>query len=236
MTFDDRWELSTVGELPHIAYVAPHTDVVGEMDCLRMLPDHVVHTERMWLDEVSEQAEQKMVCDELPRSLRYLKGIAPFKCAIFGCTSASVVNGRAGMETIEKLMSDELGCPAITVFGAVLKEIRTRHAKSVAVFTPYTNEVNAFLKNTMETFGVNVIYMAGIGLVSDNDIAALTPKEIKSFAQKKAPELPEETDLCFFSCTNVRSAEVREDLSQILGRPLITSNQCVIDFIKGLPE
>ena len=99
------------------------------MDCLRMLPGHVVHAERMWLDEVGKQAEQKMVRDELPRALRYLKGIAAFKCAVFGCTSASVANGRAGMEAIEKLMSDELGCPAITVFGAVLREIRARHAE-----------------------------------------------------------------------------------------------------------
>lgn len=228
--------MSVISNFAHVAYVIPNTDVTGEMDCLRMLPDHVVHVERMWLDEVSEQAEQKMVRDELPRALRYLKGIVPFKCAVFGCTSASVANGRAGMEAIEKLISDELGCPSITVFGAVLKEILARKAANVAILTPYTDEVNAFFKNTMEAFGVNVVYMAGIGLVSDNDIAALTPEEIKSFAQKKAPELPEETDLCFFSCTNVRSAEVRDELCKILGRPMITSNQCVIDFIKGLPE
>lgn len=223
-----------MSNLGHVAYVIPNTDVTGEMDFSRMLPDHVVHVERMWLDEVSEQAEQKMVREELPRALRYLKGIVPFQCAVFGCTSASVANGKAGMEAIEKLMSDELGCPAITVFGAVLKEIQARDAKNVAILTPYTDEVNAFFRNTMEAFGVNVGYMAGIGLVSDNDIAALTPEEIKDFARKSAHELPEEADLCFFSCTNVRSAEVRDELSQILERPVITSNQCVIDFVKSL--
>lgn len=228
--------MNAIKDFAHVAYIIPNTDIVGEMDCLRMLPGHVVHAERMWLDEVGKQAEQKMVRDELPRALRYLKGIAAFKCAVFGCTSASVANGRAGMEAIEKLMSDELGCPAITVFGAVLREIRARHAEKVAILTPYTDGVNAFVRSTMEAFEVKISHIAGMGLVRDNDISALTPEEIKAFAQRKASEIPGGTELCFFSCTNVRSAEVRDELAQILGRPVITSNQCVIDFIKGLPE
>ena len=52
----------------HLAYLIPHTDVPGEMDCHRMLPDCVVHVKRMWLDEVSEEAERKMVQEELPRA------------------------------------------------------------------------------------------------------------------------------------------------------------------------
>lgn len=223
-------------ELEHIAYLIPNTDVTGEMDCLRMLPDHVVHAERMWLDDVSEQAEQKMIREELPRAIRYLKGVVPYKCAVFGCTSASVANGKAGMEQIEKLMADELSCPATTVFGAVLKQIEKHHAKNLAILTPYIDEVNLFLKETMEKFNVNVVFLAGMGLLSDRDIAALKPETILDFARKKAAEIPAETDLCFFSCTNVRSAEIREELAQILGRPVITSNQSVIDFIKNCPS
>ena len=63
--------MNAIKDFAHVAYIIPNTDIVGEMDCLRMLPGHVVHAERMWLDEVSKQAEQKMVRDELPRALRY---------------------------------------------------------------------------------------------------------------------------------------------------------------------
>lgn len=223
-------------ELAHVAYLIPHTDVTEEMDCRRLLPGHVVHVERMWLDEVTEEAEKKMVHEEFPRALRYLTGIVPFKCAVFGCTSASVADGREGMEAIERLMREKLGCPSITVFGAVLKEIQARKAKNVAILTPYTDEVNGFFKKTMEDYGVHVVYMAGIGLINDTEIAALTPEVIETFTRNKAAEIPEETDLCFFSCTDVRSAEIREELEEILQRPLITSNQCVIDFIKSLQE
>ena len=59
-------------EFSHLAYLIPHTDVTGEIDCHRMLLDCVVHVKRMWLDEVSEEAERKMVQEELPRALHYL--------------------------------------------------------------------------------------------------------------------------------------------------------------------
>ena len=134
----------------------------------------MVHVKRMWLDEVSEEAERKMVQEELPRALHYLKGITNFQCAVFGCTSASAANGREGMLAIEKTMQDALGCPAITAFGAVLRQIERYQPKTLSILTPYTEDVNAFFKKTMEEFGVSVAFIRGMGLVSDNDIAALT--------------------------------------------------------------
>lgn len=222
-------------ELEHIAYVIPNTDVTAEMDCLTMLPGHVLHVQRMWLAEVSEAAEQKMVAEELPMALRYLKGVVPYKCAVFGCTSASAANGKAGMLEIERLMEEALGCPATTVLGAVLREIERRKARSVAILTPYTQEVNAFFQSTMEKFDVNVSFIAGMGLSSDNEIAALKPAEILSYARSQKERIPHSADLCFFSCTNVRAAEIRSQLSDLMGLPFITSNQCVIDYIKSLP-
>lgn len=222
-------------ECAHVAFVIPHTDVTGEMDFHRFLPDHVVHVQRMWLGDVSKEAEQKMVAEELPAALRYLKGVAPYKCAVFGCTSASAVNGVDGMFAMQELMSRELGCPAISVMGAVLHEIRQRNAKSVAVFTPYTDEVNAFVRQTMETFGVSVASICGMGLILDADIAALSPEQISDFVYANRDNVPDEADLCFFSCTNVRSAEIRQELSDLIGKTFITSNQCVIDYVRNLP-
>lgn len=79
-------------------------------------------------------------------------------------------------------------------------------------------------------------FIRGMGLVSDNDIAALTPEKILAFARHTAWDLPGETDLCFFSCTNVRSAEIRQELSAVLKVPVITSNQCMIDFVRECCE
>lgn len=218
----------------HVAYLLPHTDVTSEMDCQRLLPSHVIHVQRMWLDDVGQEAERTMVERELPAALRYLKGVAPYQCAVFGCTSASAVNGREGMLAIQRQMEQELGCPAITALGAVLWEIERRQARSVAVLTPYTREVNCFLRETLETFGVSVCHIAGMGLSGDGDIAALEPQAILDYTRSQRSSIPARTELCFFSCTNARSAEIRDQLEACAGRPFITSNQCVIDYIKAL--
>ena len=175
-----------------------------------------------------------MVARELPAALRYLKGVAPYRCAVFGCTSASAVNGVDGMYEIQELMQRELGCPAITVLGAVLQEIKNRGATRVAVLTPYTQQVNQFFAKTLEQFQVSVCYIAGMGLVNDGDIAALTPDEIVAYGHRQSQMIPPEADLCFFSCTNVRAAEVIKQLTQAVGKPVISSNQCVVDYIRRL--
>lgn len=225
-----------MNELQHIAYVIPHTDVTAEMDCHIMLPGHVLHAQRMWLGEVGENAERKMVEEELPGALRCLKGIVPYKCAIFGCTSASAVNGADGMAEIERLMTSELGCPSITVLRAVLNEIERRRARSVAVLTPYSEEVNRFFRETIERFGVQISYISGMGLSIDTEVAALKPKDILAYAQAQKGLIPGHTDLCFFSCTNLRAAEIRTHLEGLMECPCISSNQCVIDWIKALPD
>ena len=220
--------------LKHVAYLLPHPDVTSEMDCRRMLPGHVIHVQRMWLEDVGEEAERAMVEEELPAALRYLKGVAPYRCAVFGCTSASAANGREGMLAIEALMERELGCPAVTALGAVLREIERRQARAVAVLTPYTRPVNDFFRKTMADFGVEVCRIDGMGLSEDLDIAALEPSAILDYARAQVEHIPAQADLCFFSCTNLRSAEIRGQLEQCLGRPVITSNQCVIDYIQSL--
>lgn len=189
----------------------------------------------MWLDEVGEDAERKMVAQELPRALRCLKGIVPYKCAVFGCTSASAVNGVDGMVEIERLMTRELNCPSITVLRAILHEIERRQARSVAILTPYNDAVNRFFRETITRCGVQVSYISGMGLSADTEIAALKPAEILAYAQRQKNLLPDHTDLCFFSCTNVRAAELCDRLAVLMGLPCISSNQCVIDYIKSMP-
>ena len=104
------------------------------------------------------------------------------------------------------------------------------------MFTPYTDEVNAFVRQTMETFGVHIASICGMGLSNDVDIAALTPEQILAFTRDKRDTIPATADLCFFSCTNVRSAEIRQQLSALVSKPFITSNQCFIDYVRALPR
>ncbi len=216
-----------------IALMIPHSDTTLETDLQMNLPkDFILHTQRIWLDEVSKEAEQKMVDFGLPEAIRYLKGITKFSSAVFGCTSASVVYGEEGMQEIENSMAREFGCPSITAFGSVMKEINKLGASKIVLFTPYTLEVNEFVRENFEAFGVQVAYDNGMGYLNDVDIGEILPERVYEFILSYKEQLEElNADLCFISCTNLRSMEIREALERELNIPVLTSNYCVYRFI-----
>ncbi|WZL74339.1 hypothetical protein QBE52_06260 [Clostridiaceae bacterium 35-E11] len=216
-----------------IALIIPHTDITLETDLQNYLPNHyVIHTQRIWLDDVSEFAEKKMVDIDLPKGIQYLKDITAFDAAIFGCTSASAVYGIKGLKRIEQQLSDELGCKSISAFGGVLREVNKLQAKKIALFTPYTKTVNQFMIHSLKDFGVNVVYSNGLGLINDSEICKVKPSHIYTFIHNHRNDLKQtEADLCFISCTNFRAMEIREDLEDLLNMRVITSNYCIHTFI-----
>lgn len=225
--------MPVIMEHKRIALIIPHTDITLETDLQNYLPNnYAIHTQRIWLDDVSEVAEKKMVDVDLPKGIQYLKDITTFDAAIFGCTSASAVYGVKGLKRIEQQLSDELGCRSISAFGGVLREINKLQAKKIALFTPYTESVNQFMMNSLKDFGVNVVYSNGLGLINDSDICKVKPNHIYDFILNHRNDLKQtEADLCFISCTNFRAMEVREDLEDLLDIRVITSNYCIYTFI-----
>ena len=140
----------------HAALLIPHTDRTLETDLQESVPGLILHTQRLRPEDVSGEAERRMVREELPGSLAYLVPAGPFDCAVFGCTSASVSNGRKGME------------------------------------------------------------------------------RILAFARTQRHTLSPDAELCFVSCTNLRAAGIRRELSSALGLPVLTANQCIADHLISL--
>ncbi|WP_432667285.1 hypothetical protein R9X47_12935 [Wukongibacter baidiensis] len=219
-------------EKKRIALIIPHTDITLETDLQRNLPkNYILHTHRIWLDEVGEEAEKRMVDTELPNGIKFLKNIANYEAAIFGCTSASAVYGIDGLKSLEALLSMQLGCRSISAFGGVLKEIRERRAKKIAMITPYPDPVNKFMVRTLNNFGVNIVYYNGLGLSDDTEISKVEPSAIKKFIQDNKDYIINNADLCFISCTNFRAMEIRNDVEKMLGVDTITSNYGIFRFI-----
>ena len=185
----------------------------------------------MRLDEVGAEAEKKMVDTVFPESAEALRGITNFDCAVFGCTSASAVYGRAGLERLERTMSDIFSCPAISAFGAVLREIERSGAKEIALITPYTDSVNQFMQESLAEFGVKVSYCDGLGITDDTQTARIPPDEIETFVMDRAEEVRKRAELLLLSCTNMRSMELCDSLQSSLGIAVVTSNKSICSWI-----
>jgi len=75
----------------------------------------------------------------------------------------------------------------------------------------------------------------GLGLSSDPEIAACPPEKILSLARENREEVQASgAGLAVFSCTNFRAMEIRRQLEEILEMPVLTSNQCLADWVKEL--
>lgn len=218
--------------LSRVALLIPHTDITLETDLKRELPNnYVIHAQRLHLGEVGLEAEKKMIRESLPVALDNLEGITDFDFVVFGCTSASAVHGKNGVGELEKLVADRLGCISKSALGAVLDQLNKIGNRSIALVTPYDDEVNTFMIDVLEEFGFNVDYSCGMGLRNDLDISKVEPLEIIEFAKNNKEGITSFEGTVLVSCTNLRATEVIEELRQVLERPVVTSNQSIISWL-----
>ena len=141
---------------------------------------------------------------------------------VFACTTGSLVHGvgwdRALIDRIERAS----GRPATTTTTAVLEALRTIGATSLAVATPYLDELNRIERAFFEESGFHVAGIAGLGCATDAEIGRLNPADAVALVERV--DTPE-ADAIFISCTNFHCLPVVEALETRFGTPVVTSNQ-----------
>jgi maleate isomerase len=193
-----------------------------EADFHRHLPDHcTLHTARMYLESTTATGEEEMLEEHLPRAVRDLATAKPDAC-VFGCTSAGALRGNAHESELIERVSSELECPVASVAAAVRAEIQRIGAKSVTVITPYIGELNALVRDSLETAGITVACIHGLGIIDNFAIASVGPEELVRVARRYYRR--HRSDALFISCTNLRALETVEELEDELDVPVITSN------------
>ena len=208
-----------------VGLLIPHTDMTSEIDLLSRLPEDVsLHAQRIWLDDVTVEAEEKMLRG-LPKAAACLKPVKP-QAVVFGCTSAGALYGLSGDREIAAMLEDELGCPAVTAFGAVVEELRRLGTASLGLITPYVESLTDRVEFSLKGLGFKVIHAAGMGEREDERIGAVLPQTIRAFVYKEREKM-HGADALFISCTNLRAMECREELEREIGIPVVTSNAAV---------
>ncbi|MFS0646955.1 hypothetical protein [Siminovitchia sp. 179-K 8D1 HS] len=219
--------MSIFNDQSRIGLLVPHTDTTLEFDMKRYLPNHFsVHTERMWLKDVTVESEKIMIAQEVPRAISFLEEIKP-ETVVFGCTSAGAIYGRQGDETLKGTIFAKLKCRVVSAFSAVLTYLTEINPNRLAVITPYVDSVTMRMVKGLEESGFNVNYSRGMNLLKDIEIGKLTPENIIRFIEMQSEYL-EYTDVLFLSCTNLRALECKEILQDKLKLKVITSNEAII--------
>ena len=214
-----------------VGLIVPSTNTVMEPDLYRNLPaGTTVHTSRMLLEgSVTIEAEELMLDVYLPECARQIGTLLP-DVVVFGCTSAGALRGPAYEQELAGEISRATGAPTVTIMGAVVDELNRMDVSSVAVLTPYSEEINDTIKESLETSGFTVPHINGMDVKGAFNIAAVSGEEIVQYVQEQLEGV--DSDCLFVSCANLKSVDVLDELREAAGRPVVTSNQAVLEGVK----
>jgi maleate isomerase len=210
-----------------VGLLVPSSNTMMEVDFSRGLPPGTtLHSDRMYLADTTEAAEDVMLDEHVLPAARDL-GTAHPDVAVFGCTSAGALRGDAYEAELCAEISTLVGAPVVSTIRSVRDAILAAQASRVALITPYIDELNRKVRLSLESAGINVVQVSGMGITDNFSIATVPAEEICNFTVKHLAGMT--ADLVFVSCTNFAGMAARSQLSERLEVPVLTSNQVVLE-------
>jgi maleate isomerase len=208
---------------PGIGMIAPF-DFALDAECWRWLPKdvplHITRTPHIENTAVTVDLAQELSEDQtIITAVKSLLAIQPASIA-YACTSASFVAGRQGEQHIQDVMRTAGSRAAVTTSGSLITALKHLQINRLAVATPYNETLSTMLSYFLQDFGFEVVsngYLDkedGIAKVSYDAVQALAKFVDRSDAEA-----------IFFSCTNLRTFDILEDLEAELGKPILSANQ-----------
>lgn len=207
-----------------LGLVVPSSNTTNEPEFYEHLPEGVsLHTARMRLEDATADELERMA-DEIERCVDLLS-TADVDVLAYGCTTGSLVKGDGYDEEIEARLSDAAGVPAVATAASVKRAFDALGVDSVAVATPYVEDLNDRERAFLEAAGYEVTEMSWLDIGPNLDIGAQTPQT----AYRQAASVDtDDAGGVFVSCTNYRTFDVIEQLEADLGKPVVTSNQATL--------
>ena len=213
-----------------IGLLIPSSNTVMEMDFHRGIqPDTSVHTGRMYMVDTTPEGETRMLEEFTMPAAEALATTSPH-LVVFGCTSAGALYGKERDQELCERIGAATNAIPVSVIASVTESLRDTRASSVAIITPYVDELNERIKSSVEAEGFEVTAMHGMGLSHNFDIAQVTPHEIVNFVREHlGARVP--ADALFISCTNLNAINTLSELRLSYEVPIVTSNQAALQAV-----
>ncbi|RCK52253.1 Asp/Glu racemase [Thalassospira profundimaris] len=221
---DISYKPDPVGPAGRVGLITLATDFNSEDDLRHILPNDVrLFTTRIANANPITVDSLRAMADDLPRAAHTLLPGFGVDVAIFGCTSGTVVNGS---DRIAALIREGMpGCNVTNPLLASHMALSSVKAQKIAIVAPYILDVTAAVADGFAKQGFEPTRILGFGLENDPDMTAIPPDVIMAAALKANTD---DADAVFISCTAIRSAEIAQRTEQLLGKPVITSNQALV--------
>lgn len=209
-----------------LGLIVTSSDRTSEGEYFRYTPEGVsVHVSRMLLEGgTADAATLERMANDTERCAELL-ATTDVDVISYSCTTGSLLNGVGFEEEIEQRIEDAAGIPAVATAASIKRAFNTLDMESVAITTPYIDELNELEESFLQESGYEVVNMSGLGLETDEEICAKHPETAYRNARKIDCE---NADGVFISCTGYRTFEIIQQLEDDLGKPVVTSNQATL--------
>ena len=211
-----------------IGVIAPF-DMALDEEYWRLAPAGVsIHFTRLDIVELPYGPEHARAVAEptgLRAATRTLVRIDPGVVA-FACTSASVVDGVDGEARIRAAI-ESVGVPhATTASGALVESLRARGVSRVALGTPYEDTLGERLRDFLRQAGFEPGSLVNLGYTEEEDVINASEEVVEELA--RAALFPG-AEAVFLACTNLPTVGILARLEAILGVPVLSANQVLME-------
>lgn len=209
--------------------LVPFTNTNLEPDMALLRPDGVsMHFARMGgydQDEIPD-AEQMhgLGATDLNETLHLLQGVRP-EVIMYGCTSATLTHGPAFDRGLAERIKADSGAETVTAAGALVHALHTLGVDRIGFASPYVSTINDMATGFLAETGIETVARSEVSDALDNyGQGELDPQAVFDLGlaanHSKAGAI-------VLSCTDMRSVEIIARLEQVVGKPVITSNQAM---------
>ena len=94
------------------------------------------------------------------------------------------------------------------------------------MLTPYSDEVNQFIRRYIESSGFEVPVFGSFNQENDNTVARISANSMRDAVLEIGKH--DNVDGVFVSCTSLRLAHCVSDIEKTLGKPVTSSNHALI--------
>jgi maleate isomerase len=190
--------------------------LTGEI--VRSLPGVSVHYSRFKVTEIGLGAGALGQFDEGP-VMAAAQLLADAKVDVIGWSGTSA--GWLGFDRDERLcerIRSQAGVPATTAVLALNELLRIRQVRTLALVTPYTQDVQQRIVENYRAIGVTVVAERHLGIRDNHSFAAVEPQRLRELIDEVAAQRP---GAITTFCTNLRAAPLAAGVEADTRIPLL---------------
>lgn len=208
-----------------IGVIALATDATIEKDWRRLLDIEGIG---FYVGRVpnSPQIDREGLTAMAPRINAALGALLPdmmLDCVVYACTSASLFIGE---ERVASLIREvRPGVPVSNPLTAAKTALQAFSTRRLAMLTPYIDEVNVPLADSLEKSGFEVAAMGSFFNGRDPEVVRIDRQSILDACTRLTANT--DADTLFVACTALGASELVTDLERLTGLSVTTSNHAM---------